>query len=417
MLLRDLTLGNLRPLLDSVILLVVPIYNTDGNDDFAPGEKNRPGQNGPAIVGRNTNGQGLNLNRDYVKLEAPETRGALALLAEWEPDFFIDLHTTNGSYHGYALTYAPGLNPNSGPANDYVRDHFLPLIRERLRKRHREETFWYGNFRNQNPDSLVQGWETYDPRPRFGTNAWGLKGRLAILSEGYSNAPFKDRIEATYNFLREILALAAEERTRVRAVVEAADAWLPDSVTLHSVLGPPTPQDVIAEITQPNGEGNDGFARRKRSGVFKTIRMPVFDRFVPALREVRPAAYLVPPEHADLIAMLRAQGVIVFRAGAWRGAAERFTVDSVNLTTTVFEGHRAVGLLGRWASGEVTMPEGWFYVPTSQRLGVFASYMLEPMSEDGFVTWNFLDRDVAVGGVFPVARLRQPLVAPMELVP
>jgi hypothetical protein len=174
---------------------------------------------------------------------------------------------------------------------------------------------------------------------------------------------------------------------------------------------------VIAEITQPDGEGNDGFARRKRSGVFKTIRMPVFDRFVPALREVRPAAYLVPPEHADLIAMLRAQGVIVFRAGAWRGPAERFTVDSVNLTTTVFEGHRAVGLLGRWASGEVTMPEGWFYVPTSQRLGVFASYMLEPMSEDGFVTWNFLDRDVAVGGVFPVARLRQPLAAPMELVP
>ena len=115
--------------------------------------------------------------------------------------------------------------------------------------------------------------------------------------------------------------------------------------------------------------------------------------------------------------MLRAQGVIVFRAGAWRGPAERFTVDSVSLTTTVFEGHRAVGLLGRWASGEVTMPEGWFYVPTSQRLGVFASYMLEPMSEDGFVTWNFLDRDVAVGAMFPVARLRQPLVAPMELVP
>jgi hypothetical protein len=417
MLLRDLTLGNLRPLLDSVILLVVPIYNADGNDDLAPGEKNRPGQNGPAIVGRNTNGQGLNLNRDYVKLEAPETRGALALLADWEPDFFIDLHTTNGSYHGYALTYAPGLNPNCGPANDYVRDHFLPLIRERVRKRHREETFWYGNFRNQNPDSLVQGWETYDPRPRFGTNAWGLKGRLAILSEGYSNAPFKDRIEATYNFVREVLALAAEERTRVRAVVEAADAWLPDSVTLRSVLGPPTLQDVIAEITQPDGEGNDGFARRKRSGVFKTIRMPVFDRFVPALREVRPAAYLVPPEHADLIAMLRAQGVIVFRAGAWRGSAERFTVDSVNLTTTVFEGHRAVGLLGRWASGEVTMADGWFYVPTTQRLGVFASYMLEPMSEDGFVTWNLLDRDVAVGSPFPIARLRQPLVAAMEMMP
>ena len=115
MLLRDLTRGPLRPLLDSLVLIVVPIYNTDGNEHWAPGEENRPGQNGPAIVGRNQNGQGLNLNRDYVKMEAPETRGAAALLEAWDPDVFIDLHTTNGSYHGYALTYAPGLNPNANP--------------------------------------------------------------------------------------------------------------------------------------------------------------------------------------------------------------------------------------------------------------------------------------------------------------
>src|SRR5690606_75840 len=102
MLLRDLTIGSLRPLLDSLVLIVVPIYNTDGNERFAPGDENRPGQNGPALVGVRSNGQGLDLNRDYVKQEAPETRGTLALLAEWDPDVFIDLHTTNGSYHGYA---------------------------------------------------------------------------------------------------------------------------------------------------------------------------------------------------------------------------------------------------------------------------------------------------------------------------
>src|SRR5512147_414483 len=99
MLLRDLTLGPLRPLLDSVVLLVVPIYNADGNEQWGPGERNRPGQNGPAVVGRSLNGQGLNLNRDYVKAEAPETRAALAMLETWDPDVFIDLHTTNGSYH------------------------------------------------------------------------------------------------------------------------------------------------------------------------------------------------------------------------------------------------------------------------------------------------------------------------------
>src|SRR5690606_17334907 len=126
MLLRDLTLGPLRPLLDSIVLLVVPIYNTDGNEAWAPGDINRPGQNGPAMVGRRSNGQGLDLNRDYTKLEAPETRASAELIDRWNPHLFIDLHATNGSYHGYALTWSPGLSPNRTPINDYVQDDFLP---------------------------------------------------------------------------------------------------------------------------------------------------------------------------------------------------------------------------------------------------------------------------------------------------
>ena len=174
MLLRDLTLGPLAPLLDSLVLLVVPIYNVDGNEALASGDTNRPGQHGPALVGRRANGQGLDLNRDYVKMEAPETRGAAALLLRWDPHVFVDLHTTNGSYHGYALTYSPGLNPNATAANDFVRDRLLPVLRSRMTERHRRATFPYGNFRNQHPDSLAQGWETYDARPRFGTNWIGL---------------------------------------------------------------------------------------------------------------------------------------------------------------------------------------------------------------------------------------------------
>jgi murein tripeptide amidase MpaA len=417
MLLRDLTVGPLRPLLDSVIVLLVPIYNADGNDDFGPGERNRPGQNGPPIVGKGTNGQGLNLNRDYVKLEAPETRASLRLIDAWEPDVFIDLHTTDGSYHGYALTYAPGLNPNSPPANEYVRNHFLPLIRERMRRRHHQEVFDYGNFRNQDPDSLGQGWETYDARPRFGTNSMGMRGRLAILSEGYSNAPFRERINATYNFLREILSLAAEERGTVATVVAASARFSPDSVTVRSVLAPPTRQDVIAEITQPDSDGAGPFARRRRTGVYRTIRMPVWDRFAPARREALPAGYLLPAEHGDIAGMLARQGIVVERLReAWHGDAEAFTVDSLWAAPAVFEGHRAISLAGRWAPRSAEAGPGWFYVPTAQRQGVFAAYLLEPATEDGFVTWNLLDRALSVGGEYPFLRVRAPLKLEMDLV-
>ena len=419
MLLRDLTLGALRPLLDSVVIVMAPIYNSDGNDRWAPGEVNRPGQNGPALVGTRANGQGFDLNRDYVKLEAPETRGSLALLTAWDPDVFLDLHTTDGSYHGYALTYSPGLNPNSPPANDYVRDWFLPRIRERVRQRHHEEMFWYGNFRDQDPDSLTQGWETYDPRPRFGTNLFGMRGRISILSEAYSNDDLKTRITSTYDFVHEILSLLAEDRARVKAVIARSDAFRPDSVIVRSVMAPPTMQDVIAELTRPAGEGNGPYARRTRTGVFKTIRMPVFDRFAPARKEALPEAYLLPPQFADIVALLRRQGILVGRLGApWHGDGETFRIDSLSATSVVFEGHRAVSLEGHWAAHPgLDAAAGWYVVSTRQPLGVLAAYLLEPASEDGYVEWNFLDRALRAGQDYPFFRVRAPIDTPRAMVP
>jgi hypothetical protein len=364
-------------------------------------------------VGRGVNGQGLNLNRDYVKAEAPETRGALALLETWDPDVFIDLHTTNGSYHGYALTWSPGLNPNDTPANAWVRETLLPGVRERLRQKHRTETFPYGNFRSQHPDSLVQGWETYDARPRFGTNAMGLRGRLAILSEGYSNDPFSRRIEATYQFVSEVLRALAAEPGRVRELVRRSAALRPDSVAVRSTFAPPTMQPVIAELTEPDGDGAGPFARRRRTGKFVTVTMPVYDRFAPARREARPFGYILPPSLAEVAALLRRQGVVVERLpGAWSGAAERFRVDSVVVEPYAFEGHRTVRVEGAWgAAAPFEAPAGSFLVRTDQPLGTFASYLLEPASEDGVVTWNFVDRVLSTRAPHPIARVRAPVRA------
>lgn len=418
MLLRDLTLGALRPLLDSVVLIVVPIYNGDGNDRWAPGETNRPGQNGPATVGMRGNGMGLDLNRDYVKSEAPETRGAQALIDAWDPDVVIDLHTTNGSYHGYLLTWSPGLNPNSPAANDWVRDRILPELRTRMRARHRQETFAYGNFRDQTPDSLTKGWETYDARPRFGTNWNGLRGRVSILSEAYSNAGLATRIDVTYNFVREALSLLVERRAELRDVIARSDRWHPDSVVTRSVLGAPTQQDVIAEITEAAGEGSGMYARRRRTGVFRTIRMPVFDRFVAARREPLAEGYLLPPQHSPIVELLRLQGITVERlTQPMSAAAESFKIDSLTAAAFAFEGHRTVSLEGNWSAKTVDLPAGWYFVPTRQRLGVFAAYLLEPESEDGVVTWNFLDRDLRRNGTYPFFRVRASIATPRVRVP
>ncbi len=347
-LLRDLSFSRQPNALDSLVLIAVPVYNADGNERLGPQSRNRTEQNGPEMVGGRGNGQNLDLNRDYVKAEAPETRASLAMFNAWDPDVFVDLHTTNGSYHGYVLTYEPGLNPNSNPAADFARDRFLPVVRERMQRRHGQQTFSYGNFRSQDPDSLVQGWETYDARPRFGTNWMGLRGRLAVLSEGYSNADFRTRIQATYNFVAEVLSLAAEQRSTIKSLVQASSQWKTDSVAVRSMLAPPTIQPVIAEITRSAGDGTGGFARRQRTGVYRSIRMPVFGRFTAARKELFPAAYLVPPRLRSVVDLLRRQGVEVDSlTERWRGSVQAFAVESLTVAP-LFEGHRTVQAEGRW---------------------------------------------------------------------
>ena len=410
MLLRDLTLGSLRPLLDSVILLVVPIYNADGNENLAPQDVNRPEQNGPARVGRRANGQGLDLNRDYVKLEAPETRASAELLDRWNPDLFIDLHTTDGSYHGYNLTYSPGLNANHSRVNSYVQDVFLPAVADRMLKRHRERIFPYGNFRNQNPDSLAQGWETYDGRARYGTNWYALRGRMAILSEAYSHDPFATRIRATYDFVREVLSLMVERRNALLPLL--AEGIRSDSVAVRQKLADSTRRDVIAELTTPaDASGRSGgFAPRRQSGKFRTVKMPVWDRFTAARREAVPAAYLIPDRLQTVVELLRRQGIVVTALpDGWKAPAEAFVIDSVRRSRNRFEGHNALLAEGRWTADSTTGSGPWYLVSTTQPLGMLAAYLLEPGSEDGVVAWNFLDADVVAGGSYPIRRLRRPL--------
>src|SRR5262249_8541160 len=110
---RDLSAAK-DPLLKKVVILLAPDVNPDGNEKIHP--KHRPEQNGPPTgVGTRANAQGLDLNRDFVKLESPEVRALVKLLNRWDPLLVVDCHTTNGSYHRYTLTYDGPRNPAADP--------------------------------------------------------------------------------------------------------------------------------------------------------------------------------------------------------------------------------------------------------------------------------------------------------------
>ena len=258
---RRLTLGDLQPLSRSAVWLFAPIYNADGNERFSL--DNRSEQNGPiGGVGTRENAKGLDLNRDFMKLESSEARALVALFTRWDPDVIVDLHTTNGSYHGYHLTYAPPLSPNTDSRIDaFARTRLLPAVREAMSARG-WRTFDYGNFSTvESIEEELEGfapgesrrkvWRTFDPRPRFGHTYSGLRNRVAILSEAYSYLDFERRVQVTEAFVEEIMRFVAGNADDIRSLGASVDAeWAsgaaPREEGIAFALRPlPEPVDIL----------------------------------------------------------------------------------------------------------------------------------------------------------------------------
>ena len=224
MLMREILLGNKSYLLNNQIILFVPIYNTDGNDKMAKGL--RPSQeNSPLETGERENGQGLDLNRDAMKMETPETRGMIQqVVTAWDPQLAVDLHTTNGTWHGYSLTWAPSYLSAGEPATyQYTNDVMLPFITQKAKDKY---GLFFGPFGDYN---TREGWPlknfyTYNHHPRYVINQFGLRNRMAILSEAFAHERFYQRINSTYTFVYEILDYFNQHGKEIAAINQQAEA-------------------------------------------------------------------------------------------------------------------------------------------------------------------------------------------------
>ena len=414
-LLRDLLLSPEPNLLDSLVLIAVPIYNADGNESWGSQERQRGSQNGPEQVGIRPNGTGLNLNRDYIKAETPETRGSLAMFNTWNPDMFVDLHTTNGSYHGYALTYSPSLHPGA-PLGKYTAEVLLPAVRERVAERSGFPTYDYGNFpggRGALTDTMKTAWRTYEHLPRYGTNYYGLRNRVGVLAEAYSHDPFDRRVAATYSFVRELFGWTAENAESFLSMIATQGEGSDLPVALRSSLPDSSASDrVVFERLVSTGDTTTrtepGVPKGlQRTGEYFEQLMPVQTVFEATQTAEIPAAFAIPAADTAVVSLLRLHGIQLSQLESpWTGEVSAFTMDSVITAERPFEGHAEVRIEGQgWASASRELPAGTFIVRGDQPLGRLAMVLLDPMSDDGLATWNFFD-PLTAGEEFPILQLR-----------
>jgi hypothetical protein len=427
---KRLTGGDLRPLLSKVIVLMAPIYNADGNERISL--TNRTEQNGPiGGVGVRENSQGLDLNRDFIKVEAPETKALLRLFNEWDPHLTVDLHTTDGSYHGYHLTYSPPLNPSGdGPLLEYHRKKMMPALTKALLRHYGFRIYYYGNFASEaslsrdifpgEKDEPKQPkiWRAFSPQPRVGFNYVGLRNRLCILSEAYSYLDFRRRIEVTEAFVTEILKYSAANGAEIRRLTREADAR---TVALGQndkerrigvqyaprALPKPVPILVGEVVKKTNVLSGHEMTAMVEDAV-TPVKMLDYGLFAATRSVPIGRAYLIPHKEqlSIIVEKLKAHGIVVEElASPLTTDVETFTIEKVTRAPRRIQGHD--NLKVTWKSNEEKMrfEPGTYLVRTSQPLGLLAAYLLEPESDDGLVSWNFLDAFLEPQKVLPVYKL------------
>ncbi len=417
---RRLLLGDLKPLLAKLTILIAPIYNADGNEKISM--ENRTAQNGPiGGVGVRENSKTFDLNRDYMKLESPEAQSLVNLFNRWDPQLTVDLHTTNGSYHAYHLTYSHPLNPNTDARIlSFQREKMMPFIAKSMFKNHKYRTYYYGNFTGFSDKPKVgekTQWEAFTHQPRIGQNYGGLRNRLTILSEAYSYLPFKRRIEVTERFVEEILKYCGANSAEILQLTKSAD-----DETVRSFLGTeaieygvafkpkalPKPVEIlVGEVEKLKNPRNGKEMLAMIEDKIMPLKMEDFGMFAATRTVKAPRAYLFKYDK-EIVDKLIQHGITVEELSADTNLeVETFRVETVNKSKRKFQGHFEMTITGKYQTEKTNFAMGTILVRTAQPLGRLVFYLLEPESEDGLVTWNFFDTYLAGGKMFPVSKLMQ----------
>ncbi len=397
MLLRDIAVRGRDDLLDKVDLVFIPILNVDAHENA--GVLGRPHQRGPHMKGSRTSAQGLDLNRDYARLQSPEIAAVVKLLQQFDPALYVDLHVSDGIDYQYDVTYAfPGWGTyaRSRATADWLMTTYTGDVDAALASQGHVPAVYPSWVDENTPE---RGLRISAEGPRYSTGYGDFVGIPTVLVENHTMKPYKRRVLGTYVFLEQSLKTVGREGARIAEAKAQDRAARPDRLMVRweREQAPLTTRQ-FKGIRYDSYESLASGARELRwTGEPTTIAMPVFG--VRSMNEVSlPRAWWIAAHDQDLIAALRAHGIQM----EVLGEARAMTLEVARTAS----GKERTAL--RRAMKEVTLPAGSVRVPADQPFHLLAAALLEPESDDSFLAHGRFDAALPLE-----SRLARHLLAPL----
>lgn len=396
--LRELLDGDAAPgALEAMVLVFVPVFNVDGHENFRAW--NRPNQRGPEEMGFRVTAQRYNLNRDYVKADAPEMRAMLQLVDEWDPLVTMDLHATNGAQfqHDISITGEP---IHSGDAalqasGTALRDGIMTFLR-----RHGSQPVpFYPSFEVH--DDPASGFAQGVAPPRLSHGYFGQRNRFGILVETHSWRTYPERVRSTRN---TVIALVELTQRHGRDWLQQAHDADRRSATLGGTVLPLTWEAADTSralafegyaYTRTQSDVSGALMTRYDESLPQTWQVPLRDTVVPNLQVTLPkAGYLVPPEHAATVQPWLERHGIAFRqldVAMPDRPVSVFRASTATFARQSMEGHQRLDLQGQWSPETTAVPAGTVFVPIAQPKARLVAHLLEPQAPDSLAAWGLFN--------------------------
>jgi hypothetical protein len=388
MLLRDIATGKRRDILKKVNILFIPILNVDGHERSSA--FNRINQRGPVKMGFRTNANNLNLNRDFTKLDTPEVKSVLAVINDYNPNFYIDVHVTDGADYQYDVTY--GYNPvfaSESPAiSDALNRYFKPVIDQTLTDQGHIPGPLVFVMDKQEFKSGLAGWVA---TPRF-SNGWGdLRSLPTILVENHSLKPYKQRVLGTYVFIDGAIEALAAHKDKLANAVKKEQQFVPKQLIVKR--GYAEQADYIKFKGIAYSKSMNALSNQQEVSYLGKKqdydKLPIFwQKEVQHTVEV-PKSFFIPPVYTDIIEKLALHGVSINKlSGANTQPLKMAKVSQYSFDNAPFEGRFRVSARFDYVPATNVDLDGWFEVSTQQKAGELAVHLLHPEAPDSFFAWG-----------------------------
>ncbi|TCD13029.1 hypothetical protein EZ449_01925 [Pedobacter frigidisoli] len=391
MLARDLLKTDKLP--KDVVICIIPVYNIDGS--FNRSSTSRANQNGPTAYGFRGNSKNLDLNRDFIKTDSKNSAAFQLIFNTWQPEIFVDTHTSNGADYQYVMTLIPTQKDKLNTIlSGYLTKTLVPDLYAAMDKKG-YLMIPYVNSIGETPETGITG---FIESPRYSTGYTTLHNTIGFMPETHMLKSYDLRVDATYKLLKTYIDIVerdakiiGENKRKADEFVAAQKDFPLDWKLNKSEVNDLTFKGFEAGQKPSEVSGTDRLYYDRTKPFTKTIKE--WNKFEPAISIQKPIAYIIPKAWDKVIALLKLNNVkIESLKNDVKIAVESYNISDLKTATRPYEGHYLhSGVKVNPVAQTLQYYAGDYVVYANQKTNRYIIETLEPQATDSYFNWNFFD--------------------------